>query len=239
MPDPVRARTVAVLAAMVPELQPLVRALGLAPMALGDARAYRGARDTLDVVAAVTAMGTRAATDVTTRLLDAHAVDHAIVLGVCGSVDHRLAIGALVVPELVLDEATDTVLRPTAIGGQQPRGVLLTTDVLHTEPQHVARLAERGVVAVDMETAAIGAVCAARGVPWSVFRAVSDRAGDPAVDHHLVAMANADGSPNVLAVVRFVCAHPRRIPKLVQLGRGLRAAVRRSTDAALAALAHL
>jgi hypothetical protein len=101
----------------------------------------------------------------------------------------------------------------------------------------VTRLAGEGVIALDMETAAIAAECAARGVPWSVCRAVSDRAGDPAVDAALLGMTRADGTPDPRAVVRYVATHPHRIAKLVRLGRGMHAAVRRSTAAALAALA--
>jgi adenosylhomocysteine nucleosidase len=108
--------------------------------------------------------------------------------------------------------------------------------VLHSDPSTVARLAHEGVVAVDMETAAIGAVCVARGVPWSVYRAISDRAGDPEVDAELLGMTRPDGTASPAAVLRFVARHPRRIPKLVRLGRGLQAAVARTTDATLAAL---
>lgn len=231
-----RRRSIAIVAAMVPELQPLVRALGLAPASLPGARSFRGAHGSLDVVATVTEMGTRAATDVTTRLLDAVSpVDHVLVVGICGGVARDVAIGDLVVPARVVDEASGCVLRPKPLGGT-PRGVLLTTDTLYTDPATIARFAAEGIVAVDMETAAIGMVCAARGVPWSVFRAVSDRAGDPRVDTDLVGMANADGTPNPGTIARYLLAHPGRIPGLVRLGRGMRAGVKRSTSALLQAL---
>src|SRR5262245_13603582 len=93
------AARVAVIAAMVPELQPIVRALSLEPVPLGEARAYAGRSRGREVVGAVTSIGTRAATEVTRRLLDAHAVDHVIVVGICGGIDRRLAIGDLILPE--------------------------------------------------------------------------------------------------------------------------------------------
>ena len=49
-----------------------------------------------------------------------------------------------------------------------------TNDELITELEELATLHERGVVALDMETAAIAHACEQRGVPWSVFRAISD-----------------------------------------------------------------
>jgi len=231
-----QARRVAVLAAMVPELRPLVRALQLAPVTLDGVAANRGSAGAREVVAAVTTMGTRAARDVTQRVLDATEVDHVIVIGVCGAIDPRLAIGALIAPRAVRDEASGAVYHPLALDAAPRSGILLTTDVLHSEPATIARLAADGVLAVDMETAAIGAACEERSVPWSVYRAISDRAGDPEVDAELLAMTRPDGTASPTAVLRFVARHPRRIPKLVRLGRGLQAAVQQSTAATIAAL---
>jgi adenosylhomocysteine nucleosidase len=229
------ARRVAILAAMVPELAPVVRGLALRPVA-GGARTYAGRAGAVEVVATVTTMGTRAAGDATRRLLDAYAVDHVVMLGVCGGIDRQLAIGELVAPELVVDEDSGGTFRPTPPGGAIARGTLLTTDRLHRDPAQLDALRSRGVVAVDMESAAVGAVAEARGIPWSVYRAVSDRAGDPDVDEELVAMSNPDGTARPAAVLRFVLRRPRRIVTLARLGAGLRAAVRSSTESVLAAL---
>jgi nucleoside phosphorylase len=230
------ARRVAVLAAMVPELRPVVRALSLRRAAARDAATYQGHAGAVEVVAAVTAMGTRAATAVTTRLLDAHAVDHVLVVGICGGIDRRLAIGDLICPETVLDEASGRTVHPTPLDGSTARGTLLTTDVLHRDLARIDAFRARGIVAVDMETAAIGLVAEARGLPWSVFRAISDWAGDPHVDAELVAMSNPDGTARPAAVLRFLLRHPQRIGKLVRLGADMRAAVVSSTAAALRSL---
>ena len=231
------AARVAVIAAMVPELQPIVRALSLEPVSLEGARAYAGRSGGREVVGAVTSIGTRAAAEVTRRLLDANPPDHVIVVGICGGIDRRLAIGDLVLPEVVLDEASGAESRPVTLGGATPQGTLMTTDVLHNDPAEMDGFVRRGIVAVDMETAAIGAVAAARGIPWSVFRAISDWAGDPDVDADVVAMSRADGTPDPRAIARFLVAHPLRIPKLARLGAGMRTGVRVSSAAVLAALA--
>lgn len=231
------ARRVAVLAAMVPELRPIVRALGLRPWAAGGACAYAGTVGSREVVAAVTSMGTRAARGAARRLLDAAAVDHVLVVGICGGIDRRLGLGDLISPERVVDEASGCEYRPSPLGGAPARGALLTTDVLHDDPAEVAALAARGFVAVDMETAAIGAESEGRGIPWAVFRAVSDFAGDPQVDGELIGLSHPDGRANPRAIVRFLLTRPHRITKLVRLGAGMQRAVRTSTGAALAALA--
>lgn len=237
MTDLSDVQRVAVVAAMASELRPMVRALGLRPWAAGGASALAGTVRGRDVVAVVTSMGTRAARAATRRLLDAAAVDHVLVVGICGGVDRRLGLGDLVSPERVVDEETGREYRPIPLGGAPVRGALLTTDVLHDDPAEVAALAARGFVAVDMETAAIGAESEARGIPWSVFRAVSDFAGDPQVDRELIGLSYPDGRANPRAIARFLLTHPQRIPKLVRLGAGMQRAVRGSTAAALAALA--
>jgi nucleoside phosphorylase len=224
---------VAVLAAMVQEMKPFTRRLGLEREPLGDGAAYRGRAGSHPVVAAVTSMGTKAARAVTERLLDAHEVDHVVMIGICGGVSPDLEIGHLLVPEAVVDEATGQRVHPTPPDGTTAAGLLMTTDILHNQPHELAPLIEQGVVAVDMETAAVGAVAEERGIPWTAFRAISDRAGDPDVDPAVLTMSHADGSPNLPAVLRYVATHPHRIPKLAKLGRGMNAAVDATTRAAL------
>jgi adenosylhomocysteine nucleosidase len=224
---------VAVLAAMVQELRPLARTLRLDAAPFGEGEVRSGHAGDRPVVATVTSMGTSAARTVTERLLDAYEVDHVVVLGIAGGVSPDVAIGELVVPEVVVDEATGTRVHPTPPDGIVARGVLLTTDVLHNQPDDLARLIEQGVTAVDMETAAIGAVAEARGLPWTAFRAISDRAGDPNVDPAVLAMSNADGSANLPAVLRYVATHPHRIPTLAKLGKGMKLAVASATSATL------
>ena len=229
--------SVAILAAMVPELRPIVKRLGLSPIMIGDLRAHEGEVEGRRVVAAVTSIGTGAARAATTRVLDHGAVDHVVITGICGAIDPGLTIGALIVPTETMIEADGRTGRPVTLGSHQPAGRLLTTDTLHTDPATVAGLHAEGFVAVDMESGAIGAVCDDRGVAWSVFRAVSDRAGDPDVDLELLSMSTADGTPDPKAIARYLARHPHKVPKLATLGKGMRVAVAASTTATLAELA--
>jgi adenosylhomocysteine nucleosidase len=228
-------RRVAVIAAMVPELRPLVRRWRLARGPYPDTIVRRGSSGRYEIIAAVTCMGTAAARGVTERVLGTFAVDHVIVVGVAGAVSPDVSVGDLVVPEVVVDEGTGQVVHPVPLQ-VAAKGCLLTTDLLHNEPDELQGFIDNGVVAVDMETAAIGAVCEARQVPWSVFRAISDRAGDPAVDEAVVGLAKADGSADPAAIARFVITRPTSLPTLARLGRGLNRAVTVSTNAVLDAL---
>lgn len=228
--------SVALIAAMVPEIVPAVRRLGLRRAAHPVARVYVGQHEGIEIVAAVTSMGTEAATRVTRALLEALAVDHVIVVGIAGGIAADLALGDLVCPEVAVLDGTDREARATALGPVQPRGAILTTDELYTDPGVVDGLRERGLLAVDMETAAIGLAAESRGVPWTAFRAISDFAGDPAVDDAVVGLSHPDGTANRAAIARFLWTKPHRIPQLLTLGRGMRRAIRASTDAAIDAL---
>lgn len=229
-----------VLAPMPAELRPLVRRLGRprAPADGGDGpRAYEGEVGTATVIATTAGIGRARATEATRRLLERGDVDHVVVVGVAGGVDDRLAIGDVVVPRIVLDGPTGTEYRPHPVGDAAdvtPQGALHTSDELILEPGRVAALRARGVVALDMETAAVAAVCEAQRCPWSVVRAISDRSADGLVDTAILRLSRPDGTPDPRAVVRFVLRHPRRIGHLVRLGRDLRIA----TGAAAAEACH-
>lgn len=227
---------VALLTAMVQELAPLVRGFSLRAHPRDFGRVYQGRAGTHDVVAAVTSMGTAAATRTAEPLLAAFRVDHVVVCGIAGGIDPALAVGDLVCPEVAILEATGKAVRATSLGPRAPSGRLLTTDTLYNDPASLARLRQEGYAAVDMETAAIAAVAEARGVPWTAFRAISDVAGDPLLDADVVGLSQPDGRANVPAVVRYVLTRPWRVPRLAVLGRGMRRAVRTSTHAVIEAL---
>ena len=65
-------------------------------------------------------------------------------------------------------------------------------------------------------TAAVAAVCEARGVQWSAVRSISDLVGVTPGD--VIGLANPDGTPNVGASIKYLLTKPWRIPKLVRLG---------------------
>jgi adenosylhomocysteine nucleosidase len=228
----------AFICAMPMELRPLARRLGLRKQRIGDLTVHSGTLAGRGVVATVTGMGTALATERTTRLLDAVPVDRVIVVGITGALENMTPIGTLVVPEVVVDSATDEELEPAPLGGVVPRGKMWTTDVLTTDPDELARLRAEGVVSLDMETAAIGRVCGARGVPWSVIRVISDRASDGSVDEEVFHMSNQDGSPNPVAVVRYFARHPGAVPRMARLAKGAKLATETAADEAIRAAAR-
>jgi adenosylhomocysteine nucleosidase len=209
---------------MPAELRPLVRRLGLRREGRGRDALRRGRIGRFEVVAALTGIGTGAAARAAERLLDSTAPDHVVVVGIAGGIGAGVRIGDVVVPEVVVDRASGSEHRPDPLGALVARGMLLTSDELLTGAEEIARLAGRGVVAVDMETAAVAAVCEHRGCRWSVVRAISDRADDGSVDAAVLGLARPDGSADLPAVARFLLRRPAQITRLVRLARGMQRA---------------
>jgi nucleoside phosphorylase len=220
------------------ELVPLTRDLQLTETEVGGVAVQVGSLGDREVVAIVTGMGTELARAGMERLLDTVPVEHVFVVGITGALENETPIGTLVLPEIVVDSATGREHQPTRLGDAEHRGRMWTTDQLTTDLEVLAELCAQGVVALDMETAAIAHVCEARGIPWSVFRAVSDRP-DSTVDVEVVKMSNQDGTPNHEAIAAYFEKYPERVPQLAQMAEDSTLATERAAEAAIRACAHL
>ncbi len=163
-------------------------------------------------------------------------VDRVVVIGIAGGVDTSLPIASVIRPEIVVDGVSGAEYRPDHWTRDVPRGRIATFDDFETEMDMMEDLQRRQVTAVDMETAAVLQMCDARGVPCSVFRAISDNATDGSVDAGTAAMLHADGTPDVKAALRYIARRPWRIPRLARLGRDSGRAAGAAARAAVEAL---
>jgi adenosylhomocysteine nucleosidase len=219
-------RRLGFLAPMKPELRPLVQMLSLQR---GSDGAYRGTFEETSVVAMLTLIGTKAAAEATERLLGDNDIDHVVVIGIAGGVPPTVAIGDLVVPDVVLDAATGKEYRPSPLGDVVMHGRIRTSDDLTVT---AAGMLAEGVTACDMETASVAAVCETHDRPWTAFRAISDLVGGP-VDDAILAMANPDGSGNIGAAARYLLPRPWKIPGVIRLARDSTAATKAAATAAI------
>jgi adenosylhomocysteine nucleosidase len=223
---------IAFICAMPMELRPLRRRLGLRKTGLG----YAGRLGDREVIAMVIGIGTARARTATVRLLEAVDIDWVIVVGISGAIDNEIPIGSLVLPELVVNGADGSQYRPKPMLSGNAHGTMWTTDELLLDPAIHANLRARGVVSLDMETAAVAEICDERGVPWSVVRAISDRASDGSVDAEIFGLSQPDGRANFSAVARYLARHPGAAPRLVRLARASKLATERAVDAAIGAI---
>ena len=228
---------VGVLAPMKSELRPVVKAFGLRPAVLGGVSVHTGVVGNADVVATTTGIGTRLATTAAETLLGLGTFDHVMVVGIAGGVGPSVRIGDIVIPEVVVNGQGGSEFHPAAIAGPAPRGAIVTSDDFIVDAERLARLIADGVIAVDMETGSVAAVCAERRVPWSTVRAISDRAEDG--DEEMAKLAKPDGSPDGAAVARYFVRHPGRIPYMLKVGRGALLAAKNAANTAARACAQL
>ena len=198
------------------------------------------ARVATGIVAARVGVGRARASASTVALLDALHPRCVLVAGVAGAIDPALRVGDVIAPISVLDAATGSRFVPTQLpsgpehgvarrqGVARRHGVLVT--VAPDAPGGVSTsLGDRaggptdGAAAVDMETAAVAAVCAARAVPWDVVRAISDVPGT--VTPAVAALVRSDGRTDLLAAIALVLRAPREVVRLARLARDTRRAL--------------
>ena len=65
------------------------------------------------------------------------------MVGITGAVDEETPIGALVLPEVVVNGATGAEYRPKQLGGGTPKGKMWTSDELITDLDVIARISGR------------------------------------------------------------------------------------------------
>jgi adenosylhomocysteine nucleosidase len=232
--------SIAFVCAMPMELVPLTRDLDLVETEVDGHSFQTGRLGERDVVGVVTGMGTRFAAEAVERLLDAFAVEHLFVVGIAGAGMGDAPIGALVMPEVVIHGSTGREHRPTRLGDHEHAGHMWTSDELIDDLDVLSAMhTERGVVALDMETAAIAHVCETRGVPWSVFRAISDRSSEGLVDAEVFTLSNLDNTPNHEAIAAYFEKHPEAVEMLQKMAADSELAAETAAAAAIAAVGHL
>jgi adenosylhomocysteine nucleosidase len=209
----------------------------VAPMELERRAVVRAARHNCGIVTVTGGVGMAAAAATTERVLRANQPARVVVVGVAGGIGPSARVGEIVVPEKVLDGATRATYKPASLPGINARGTLLTyPDGLLVDRSTIAAYADIGVVAVDMETAAVAKICQENGVPWSVVRAISDRAGDAAIGAEVLGLLRQDGRANPKAAVRYLLGRPSRAGLLIRLARDTRTAAGKAAAVAVMAV---
>jgi len=226
---------VGLLAPMTHELAPLVTMLGLEPRSDDPYTLHDATVGGVEFVATMTGIGMSAATDATHRILDDGPVDYVIVVGIAGGIEPGQEIGDVLVPEAVLHSGTGNTYAPAVLGGHTARGKIRCGDDFLTDDGVLTGLLADGYIALDMETAAVAAVCEARGAQWTVFRSISDRPSDGLVDSTVWEMTEMDGSADEAALTRYLQENPEAAARLAQMAADMEVAVHAAAAAAIRA----
>jgi adenosylhomocysteine nucleosidase len=221
---------------MAMELRPVVKRLGARPSTAAGCKVFVGRRDGVEITVSQLGVGPTVAARTTEGLLDRFPVDHVVVSGIAGGITPASTIGKVIVPEVLVDVKSGREFRPSPLGRSVMEGKVGTVDELITDPSRLAQLAKEGVIALEMESTGVAAVCEDRGVPWSVVRVISDRPDDGYTDAPVLGMLRPDGSADLWAALRVMATKPSRIPGLVRLGRDASMAAGKAAKTTLDAL---
>jgi hypothetical protein len=108
----------------------------------------------------------------------------------------------------------------------------MTTEGLFDDDTIWKPILERGFGAVDMEAAGVADVCEAAGVPWSVYRGISDRPDEHIVDQAVFGLSKPDGSADAVALAKYLARDPRRAKALAHLNKCMQIAAQLAAEAA-------
>jgi adenosylhomocysteine nucleosidase len=226
-----------VLAPMQPELKAIVASGNLQPTASDPVFSHAGTVGDWTVVSLVTSMGPALAREATRRALSTGPLDHVMVVGIAGGLDPELPVGSLFVPSRVqlFPDGPEYATHPLL--GREAAGALMTTDGFFDDDTIWRPILNRGFGAVDMEAAGVAEVCEEAGVPWSVYRGISDRPDERIVDQAVFGLSKPDGSADPVALAKYLARDPRRAKALANLNRCMKLAAKLAADAAFADLA--
>ena len=222
---------------MKPELKAIVASGRLQPTSGDPVFSHVGAAGDWSVVSLVTGMGPALAREATRRTLATGSFDHVMVVGIAGGLDPDLPVGSLFVPSRIqlYPDGPEYTTRP--LPSRQTSGGLMTTDGLFEDDSIWRPILERGFGAVDMEAAGVAEVCEEAGVPWSVYRGISDRPDEHIVDQAVFGLSKPDGSGDPVALAKYLARDPRRAKALAHLNRCMQLAATLAADAAFADMA--
>jgi adenosylhomocysteine nucleosidase len=221
---------------MRPELKAVVRAGGLTRED-GAVFSHSGIVGNWSVASFVIGMGPALARVATERVLASGPFDHVMVVGIAGGLDPALPVGSLMVPSQVRLYPDGPLYQSHPLPNREATGGLMTTDGLFSDDAIWRPILESGFGAVDMEAAGVAEICEAAGVAWSVYRGISDRPDEHIVDQAVFGLGKADGSADMVAVVKYLARDPRRAKALAHLNRCMELAARMAAEAAFSDLA--
>jgi adenosylhomocysteine nucleosidase len=221
---------------MRPELKAVVRAGDLSRTSDDRVFSHQGTIGAWSVSAGIIGMGPAMAREATERMLARGPFDHVMVVGIAGGLDPALPVGSLMVPSRVQLHPDGPIRRTHPLPSRVAAGGLMTTDGLFSDDDVWRPMLEAGFGAVDMEASGVGDVCESAGVDWSIYRGISDRPDEHIVDQAVFALSKPDGSPDLVAVGKYLARDPRRARALAHLNRCMVVAATVAAEAAFADL---
>jgi adenosylhomocysteine nucleosidase len=229
-------KRILVLAPMTSELKPLLKPTGARSTERDGVRYHEGHVGDTEVVMLQVGVGPQVARTNTARALGEFQPDHVFVSGIAGGLAPEAAVGSVVIPVSVLDLATGQTFQPTVPAGLTAAGTVAVADYLITDQKLLRDLTEQGITALEMESSGVAMACDEAGIPWTTVRVIGDRPDEGLTDDAVMSFLRPDGTADAPAAIRYLLAHPRRIPGMVRLGRDSAKAASKAAKVTLGAI---
>jgi nucleoside phosphorylase len=155
-----------------------------------------------------------------------------VIAGFAGALSNDLKVGDIVVATEVVYVKSGAVFTPTYLScgkGNFRSGRLLTVDGIVGQPSEKRALAKcHDAIAVDMESAVVGRVCEAQGIPWAAVRVISDSV-DTEMSPELIDVLSS-GEVSIRRTLGTVIRKPSLLVEFRRLARDTRSAAERLAD---------
>ncbi|HEX4770127.1 MAG TPA: hypothetical protein VH351_04800 [Bryobacteraceae bacterium] len=159
--------------------------------------------------------------------LSSSALEAIVSTGFCGALDPELHEGRIVIGSAVLlADSGETIAcdMPDATLDNAVVGLVISQNRIANTVLEKRSLAERGAIAVEMESAGVAKHARRHGIPFYCVKVVSDRA-DESFAFDLNAMRTPEGRIARGKIGTYVLTHPHLLPHLFRLkGRADKAA---------------
>lgn len=189
-----------------------------------------------EVVILHSGMGMTSASERVTKFLESHSPSLWIAAGFAGALAQDLHIADIV----TVQNFSDSLLFSRISSLPARPGTLITTkQVVETAEQKKDLARHTGAIAVDMETAAIHRLCAAREIPVLAIRSISDTAAQNLPVPARVWFDTAKQRPRPLPLLWYLAIHPGRILPFARFVSGIGRARASLTSFLLAAIQAL
>lgn len=174
----------------------------------------------------LTGMGQKNAEAALRRVLALGRPEWVLTCGFAGGLDPALPVCTVVFPAEDQPDSAEAMVA----AGARPARFLCVERILVTKEEKAALRQSTGADVVEMESAAIRAVCEAFQIPCATVRVISDAADeDLPLDFGLLLMT-PDLKLNYLRLARALLANPGKIPALIRLQRQTRRAANKLAE---------
>jgi purine-nucleoside phosphorylase len=158
------------------------------------------------------------------EFLATHSPKLVLTCGFAGGLNPDLKLGDVVF------ETSDETLRAKLLGaGAKPLKIFCADHIATTVAEKKKLRAETGADAVEMESAAIHAICRERGIPCATVRVISDTA-DEDLPLDFNALSKPDKNLDFGKLFLAIAKSPGKLPALMQLQKKTKFAAEKLAD---------